>query len=63
MGLSQKLYFGQHSGKLDIPKSFLAGMTENLQNTLFNMYAVKKWDKIQILKNTQVFAFAWWLHI
>ena len=57
MGLSQKLYFGQHSGKLEIPKSFLAGMTQNLQNTLFNMYTVKKWEKIQIFKycKTQYF--------
>ena len=27
IGLSQKLYFGQHSEELEIPRSLLAGMT------------------------------------
>ena len=50
MGLSQKLYFGQHNGKLEILKSFSAGMTWNLQNALFNMHTVKKWEKIKVFK-------------
>ena len=38
MGLSQKLYFGQHSGKLEIPKSSLAEIkfTEYIVQYVYN---------------------------
>ena len=60
--LSHRWYFGHHNGKWEILKAFSAGMTSNLQNTLFNMCTGRKYLKIQIHKYTPVVDFTWWLH-
>ena len=51
MGLSHKLYFGQHSRKLEIPVIFSRNDFFFWQNTLFNMYTVKKWENPNFQKH------------